>query len=550
MKRSASVFIVAVLLSHACVGQSITAVTPSNLDVGQGLEVTISCSNNGMFFCPQLTSWRICDTIKSVYFQQGNSILEPYAIAGTKDSSIVALMVFPLWCQAGAWDVVIEHKPSDTTFDTIQKMVKTGGFTLNPLSNPVLDSIWPATVYQNRSVAFDLSGRHTHFKFVQQNGSLVDNITAVRLTRNASVITADSVSIESCIKAKVYFTLKNSADTGLFALSIDQGNARPSVELQNAVAIKCVPSAPYSLPDGCIAFYPFEGNAVDRSYNGNNGTIHNASTVDGRFGQALYFNDRGSFVIVPHSFSLTAVSGLSISAWVKTEYARTEVDAGYSWNGIVHKGGYNNYWGLGIDMAGGGYFALYKTFLECNANYLHLNDWNHILGTWDGAVMRCYINGVLQPFTKEVVSPIPVMQLDPELIIGADIDGPRFEGIIDEVMIFNCGLNAAAVDSIYKGMYIKSVTSTTQQNPTVSSENFRDRISKTGALINYELAKVSPVSIKLYSLQGKLLKEMTFSRKLPGRHETSLGVSGLSRGYYLLDFKAGDFSRTKSIANF
>lgn len=68
--------------------------------------------------------------------------------------------------------------------------------------------------------------------------------------------------------------------------------------------------------------------------------------------------------------------------------------------------------------------------------------------------------------------------------------------------------------------------------------------------MSYSLPIASAVSIKLYSLQGKLVKELSRSYKQAGYYESYLGISNFSRGYYIVDFKAGAFNFTKRISNF
>jgi hypothetical protein len=69
------------------------------------------------------------------------------------------------------------------------------------------------------------------------------------------------------------------------------------------------------LSSGLMAWYPFNGNAVDISGNGNHGTIHGtvpAKDRNGNEGGALYF-DGNSKIVVPHSDSLNPENQLTIS---------------------------------------------------------------------------------------------------------------------------------------------------------------------------------------------------------------------------------------------
>ncbi|HXC06121.1 MAG TPA: choice-of-anchor V domain-containing protein [Bacteroidia bacterium] len=64
--------------------------------------------------------------------------------------------------------------------------------------------------------------------------------------------------------------------------------------------------------------------------------------------------------------------------------------------------------------------------------------------------------------------------------------------------------------------------------------------------LNYELSETTPVSVKMYDMQGK---EMTFSitetRKAAGTYSNSIDLSGIPDGIYLLHLTAGNHSETR-----
>src|SRR5438093_11641326 len=76
---------------------------------------------------------------------------------------------------------------------------------------------------------------------------------------------------------------------------------------------------------------------------------------------------------------------------------------------------------------------------------LGLNTWTHLAGTFDGATMRLYVNGV------EAVSQAQTAALTATagtLQIGADsYAGENFAGRIDEVRIYNRALTAAEIQA-------------------------------------------------------------------------------------------------------
>ena len=89
-----------------------------------------------------------------------------------------------------------------------------------------------------------------------------------------------------------------------------------------AVLIQGKLSAQNSLNDSLIAYYPFNGNALDESGNGNNGTVSGATLVADRFGNpnsAYSFNGLSDYIdykagpkFKPRTFPI------SICLWIKT----------------------------------------------------------------------------------------------------------------------------------------------------------------------------------------------------------------------------------------
>ncbi|KPJ57232.1 hypothetical protein AMJ49_01310 [Parcubacteria bacterium DG_74_2] len=83
-----------------------------------------------------------------------------------------------------------------------------------------------------------------------------------------------------------------------------------------------------------------------------------------------------------------------------------------------------------------------------------LNQWNHIVHTYDGTTGRVYINGVegcTYSYTGDIATS------DATLRIGSYYTGStaseRFEGFIDEVRIYSQALNPSEVSEHYNGIY-------------------------------------------------------------------------------------------------
>jgi len=92
--------------------------------------------------------------------------------------------------------------------------------------------------------------------------------------------------------------------------------------------------AQVNLDSMLVAYYPFNGNAVDESGNGNHGAIYGADLTEDRFGNenaAFWFDGISSFIEIPDSESLDIVSEIAITGWIKK-------DSDVAWASMVTKG--------------------------------------------------------------------------------------------------------------------------------------------------------------------------------------------------------------------
>ncbi|MEO6314259.1 MAG: LamG domain-containing protein [Chitinophagaceae bacterium] len=223
----------------------------------------------------------------------------------------------------------------------------------------------------------------------------------------------------------------------------------------------------YNLNDGLVAYYNFNnGTLKDSSGYDNHITFSNAVKTADRFGRAnnaYLFNGSSSYMSVPNSVSLNPTKAITLMATFKIQgfYA-----ANCSNNQIFGKG-WNDY----ID----GFYALrfystpgcnmpldtskeviYGSFGDLSARpstatstYVHTNKWYNVVFTYGDGQASLYIDGVLQKSVAESAWFTPNSQ---ELFIGKHGDPQYpfyFNGIIDELRIYNKALCAAAVKQLY-----------------------------------------------------------------------------------------------------
>ncbi|UCC99201.1 MAG: discoidin domain-containing protein, partial [Phycisphaerales bacterium] len=190
--------------------------------------------------------------------------------------------------------------------------------------------------------------------------------------------------------------------------------------------------------------------AEDSSRNGHNGTLNgDPQWVAGQLGSALDFDGAGDFVEVPHSPSLSITNAITIAAWTKMS-----ANAGGEM-AIVSKGG----WGandLPYELTETPGDVIFWQFYDdggrdgCQPPSPPVNEWHHIAGTYDGTIFKCYIDGQL---AQEWAYTGTMPQNTASVTIGRrSRGGTSFNGVIDEVAIFNRALTAQEIPNIMAGM--------------------------------------------------------------------------------------------------
>jgi hypothetical protein len=195
------------------------------------------------------------------------------------------------------------------------------------------------------------------------------------------------------------------------------------------------------------ALYAFEGNALDTSGSGNDGTATALSYVTGKVGaQAAQFNGTSSYVSIPRSVQ----DDFTVAMWVKT--TNTAGTAGTQWwngkglvDGEVNGSGAD--WGtaivngkfvLGVGSTGG------DTTVASSVN---INDgtWHHVAATRNNTsgAMAVYVDGVLR---GSGTGPTGSRTFPPNLRIGSLQTGNNFlNGALDDVRLYDRILSATEI---------------------------------------------------------------------------------------------------------
>jgi N-acetylneuraminic acid mutarotase len=182
--------------------------------------------------------------------------------------------------------------------------------------------------------------------------------------------------------------------------------------------------------------------ANDSSGRNNTGTISGASwSTAGRYGGALSFDGSNDLVSVADAASLDLTTGMTLEAWV-----RPSANTGWRTVLLKERPGQLAYalFGSTDTNRPSGEIALNPWNQQTRGTtQLPLNTWTHLAVTYDGAVIRLYVNGALN--SSLGASGSITTSGDPLRIGGNTVWGEYFAGLIDEVRVYNRALSAAEI---------------------------------------------------------------------------------------------------------
>lgn len=212
-------------------------------------------------------------------------------------------------------------------------------------------------------------------------------------------------------------------------------------------------SALEGLKPELVGYWSFdEGSgtiAHDSSGYCNNGTLVGGCLwVDGKQGKALWFGEEGSYVVVPHTSDLSFAGAhpFTLAAWIKPDdpqgqsYLAANIIDKYSNYGLVYD--HRNADARGVIFRSGG------TWHHSGEVHISTGVWHHYVGVYDPPFLRAYLNG-----SEVVRREVGLLSLDTNsnnIVFGTNMQlTSQYNGIIDEVRIYNGALSAEEVEARY-----------------------------------------------------------------------------------------------------
>ena len=216
-------------------------------------------------------------------------------------------------------------------------------------------------------------------------------------------------------------------------------------------------------PSGLVAYWNLDEASGTKAMDAsgvNVGTLTNGPVwTTGQVGNAVQFDGVDDRVVIPNNANLNPTSQISIDYWVNapsyTSYGQMISKVYSSQWGVMWYGGTGK---IRCDIAPlVGYGLPLGEFFSNTV--LSLNQWHHVVCTYDGANVKIYIDGALDKTSASVsgniytsTNPLVLGELNPT---GTAMP---FKGMMDEVQIYNRALSASEIQHQYNlGLQGKTV---------------------------------------------------------------------------------------------
>lgn len=175
-------------------------------------------------------------------------------------------------------------------------------------------------------------------------------------------------------------------------------------------------------------------------------------TDSGKVGGTLRFDGQGDYVQIKQNYRLNLYRQLTVACWIKVNAFDRQ------WQTIVCKG--DTAWRIQrTDNGTGIHFACNGLTSQDGWDWGSLVDgdtpvndgkWHHVAGVYDGRKMSLYIDGTLDA-SKKASGTIAGNKYHVRIGDNEEKPGRDWNGMIDDVRIYNCALTQPEIDALYAG---------------------------------------------------------------------------------------------------
>ena len=162
--------------------------------------------------------------------------------------------------------------------------------------------------------------------------------------------------------------------------------------------------------------------------------------------RAINFDGDNDYISIPHNSNLNPVSGITVETWVYPTDGVTPSQSVIGKSTQQVRGyifprtddGWKSF-SFYVHLEGQGWNII-------SATYPSINEWHHVAATYDGFVMKIYLDGELKA-TKEVTGTISSNTNPVTIGTQPGFSGEFYQGSVDEVRIWNRALDECEIDN-------------------------------------------------------------------------------------------------------
>jgi hypothetical protein len=299
-----------------------------------------------------------------------------------------------------------------------------------------------------------------------------------------------------------------------------------------------------AISDSLILHLQFETGsgdvAVDGSAYQNDVSLRmDPNWVEGYKGRGLEFDGVSAYVDLGDNEYFDLQEGITVSAWIKQYDAANGqhnpwITKGDHTFGLKHYAG-NSYQFFIHDN--GWYSVDFPSSAQDN------NKWRHFAGTYDGEFLVLYIDGQMQGSRSHT----GFIDVDPSYHVNlgrnSELPDRLFNGVMDEVKLFNVALTEEEVGQLYNEVFtaVEDLLDDAQPRRLVLHQNYPNPFN-TDTRIIYEVAEYGKVSLSVYNLMGQKQATLIDEMKETGVYSIDFDASVLSSGTYIVALKTGSRS--------
>ena len=217
-----------------------------------------------------------------------------------------------------------------------------------------------------------------------------------------------------------------------------------------------IQDAVYASDINLVAHWKLDGEAIDSSGNGFDGTVYgNPNWVaEGMDGVSILLDGLGDYVEVSGYTGISGGGSRTCSAWIKTTAAEPGLIISWGYSAAGQK------WMFRVESDGSLGVGVWDGYIKTTNQFVNDGNWHHVAavladdGSPDVTEIQLYIDGV-QEMSPYISNSRAIATADSQnVVIGARLDAEgisytgHFEGSIDDVRIYDAALNAEEIVEI------------------------------------------------------------------------------------------------------